>query len=51
MREIMKNENPRVISLLVFYDNRKPLIFKVLIICVYFFLDKYVCIDYLCLQK
>ena len=34
-----KNDNTCVISLLLFYDNRKMLTFKVLSVVVYFFLD------------
>ena len=35
----------------MYYDNRKSPIFKVLGVVVYFFLGKYVCIDYLCIEK
>ena len=47
----MKNESTHVIPLLVLYDNRKSIIFKVLGVVVYFFLDKYFFIDHLCIQK
>ena len=46
-----KNDNTHVIALLVFYDNRKLLIFKVLIVVVYLFIYIYVCVDFLCLKK
>ena len=47
----MKQGNTRVISLIMFYDNRESPIFKVLGVVVYCFFDKYVCIDYLSLQR
>ena len=47
----MKHDNTRIISMIVFYDNRKSPIFKILGIVVYFLLEKYVCVDYLCLQE
>ena len=40
-----------VIDLIIFYDNRKLLTFKVLGIVVYFFLEKYICVEVLYLQK
>ena len=47
----MKHDNTCVITLIVFYDNSKSLIFKVLVVVVYFFLYKYFCVDYLCLKN
>ena len=47
----MKNDNTRVIALLVFYDSRKLLIFKLLGVVVNLFLDKYFSIEYYCIQK
>ena len=35
----------------MFSENRKSLIFEVLGVVVYFFIDKYVCIDYLFIQR
>ena len=37
MIKTMKHDNTRVITLIVFYDNSKSLIFKVLGVVVYFF--------------
>ena len=51
MRKTTKNDNTHVIAILVFYDERKLPIFNILGVVVYCFLEKYVCIDYLCLQK
>ena len=48
---MMKHENTHVLALLIFYDNMKPIIYKVLVVVVYWLLDKYVCIDYLFLHK
>ena len=50
MRKTLKQDNNRVITLIMFYVNRKSLIFKVLIIFVYWFIEKDVCVDYLSLQ-
>ena len=47
----MKNDKTRVLALLMLYDNRKSLVFKVLGVVIYCILDKHVCSDYLCLQK
>ena len=50
MRKALKNGSTRAIALIVFYYNRNSLVFKVLGVVVYFFIDKYLCVDYLCLQ-
>ena len=50
MRKTIKQDNTRVAALIMFYENTKSLIFKVLGVVVYFFLKKYVCVDYLSLQ-
>ena len=51
MIKIIKNENSRVPALLIFYENTRLLIYKLMGAVVYCILDHYVCIDYLCLQK
>ena len=51
MRKKLKHYNIYVIAMIIFYENRKSSIFKLLGVTVYFFLEKYVCGDYLCLQK
>ena len=45
---LLREENTRVISLLMFYENRKNMMFKVLGSLVYFIMDNYVCVDRLC---
>ena len=47
----IKQDNDRFIALVMFYENRKLLLFKVLGFVIYFFLDRYVCVNYFCLQK
>ena len=42
----MKYDNTLVIDLIVFYDNIKSVIFKLLGVVIYLFLEKYVCVDY-----
>ena len=51
MRQTLKEDNTHVIDLIIFYNNRKSPIFKVLGVVVYLLLEKYVCVDYLYLQK
>ena len=48
IRKVLRKENTRVLSLLVFYENIKNMIFKVLSSVVYYIIDKYVCVDYMC---
>ena len=50
MRKKLKHDIDRSIALIMFYENRKSLIFKMLGVFVYWFIEKYVCVDYLCLQ-
>ena len=50
-RKTKKNDYTHVLALLIFYENTKLLIYKVLCFVVYCTLDKYVCIDYMCLKK
>ena len=51
MRKTPKQNNECVIALIMFYENRKSVIFKVLGVVVYEFIEKYVCVDYLSLQR
>ena len=51
MRKLMKDENTRILVLIVFYYNTNYLVYKVLGVVIYFILEHYVCINYLCLQK
>ena len=48
IKKVLKKENTHVISLLIFYEKRNNRIFKVLISIVYFIMENYVCVDYLC---
>ena len=50
-KKTMKYDSIHVIVIIIFYDNRKLLIFKLLGIVVYWFLEKCFCIEYFCLQK
>ena len=50
MRKTIKHNSTREIYLIMYYKNGKSLIFKVLGVFVYCFIEKYVCIDDLCLQ-
>ena len=50
MSKTLKHDSTHVIDLIIFYENRKSLIFKVLGVVVYCFILKYVCVDYLCIQ-
>ena len=51
MMEPLKQYNTRVIFLIVFYDKRKSLLFKVLGVVIHWLLDKYVCVEYFFLQR
>ena len=51
MIKVMKNDNIHVLALLMFYNNRKSLVYKLLAAVVYCILDNHVCIEYLCLKK
>ena len=50
MRKTLKHNMARDIARIMFYDKSKSLIFKVLVVFVYCFIDKHVCVGYLCLQ-
>ena len=51
MRKTLKQYNTRVISLIMFYGKRKLLTFKMLGVIVYCLIEKYICVDYLSLQR
>ena len=46
-RKVLRKENTNV-SLMMFYENRKKMIFKVLSSVVYCIMDNYIYVDYLC---
>ena len=50
-RKVLRKDNTHVISLLMFYENIKKMIFMVLISVVYCIMDNYFCDDYLCCQR
>ena len=50
MSKTLKQYSTRSIALIIFYENSKALIFKVLDVVISFFIDKYVWVDVLCLQ-
>ena len=49
--KVSKKDNTRVISLVMFYENRKSIIFKVLGSVVYCITENYICADYLYLHQ
>ena len=49
-RKTLKDGINHAIALIMLYENRKPLIFKVLGVVLYCFNGKYVCVNYFCLQ-
>ena len=51
VRKVLKIGNTRVLSLLMFYENRKEIIFKVFSSNIYCIMENYVCVDYLCCPK
>ena len=51
MMKTTKQENNCVIYLIMFYENRKSIIFKALGVVDYGLIKKYVCVDYLSLQR
>ena len=51
MNKTPKHESTYALSLIMFYNNRNSLVFKVLGVVVYLFNDKYVRVNYLCLQR
>ena len=46
-----EQDNACMISLTMLYENRKSLILKVFGVFVYCFIEKYVCVEYFCLQR
>ena len=48
IKRVFRKYNNCLISFLMFYDNRKNMIFKVLSSVVYFVMDNYICAGYLC---
>ena len=48
---MLKKGKKSILALLMFYENRKTMIFKVLGSVIYFIMDDYLFVDYLCLQK
>ena len=51
MRKTLKHDSACDIALIMFYKNRRSLIFKVLGIFVYSFIYKYVCVFIICVFK
>ena len=51
VRKVLKIGNTRVLSLLMFYENRKNMFSKVLSSVVYFIMHNCVCADCLCLHQ
>ena len=51
MRKVTKNDNTHTLEIIMFYENSKSLVYKVFGVFIYCTLEKYVFIDYLCLQK
>ena len=48
IRTLLRKNNNCVLSLLMFYDHRKNMIFRALTSVVYCIFGNYVCVDYLC---
>ena len=48
---MLKKDNTRVLAPLMFYENRKKTIFKVLDSVIYVTTEKYLCDDHMCLQQ
>ena len=44
-------DNAHIFSILIIYENREKIIFKVLSSVVYCIIEKYLCADYLCFQQ
>ena len=51
MSKKLKQDNTCVIALIMLYENRKSLIFKLLGVVIYCFLEKYVGVEYLILLR
>ena len=50
-KEKIKHNSTSAISMIMFYEKKKTFILKLLGVVVYCFIKKYVCVDYLCLQR
>ena len=48
---MLKKDSTCVFALLVFYENRKTTIFKVLGSVIYCIMEQYVCVDCLCFRS
>ena len=51
MRKTIKNDSTRETNLIMFHENSNSLIFKVLGVVVYLFIEEYAYVYYLCLQR
>ena len=51
IKRVSKKYNTRVIALLMFWENKKTMIFKVLSSVIYCITDNYLCVDYIFLQQ
>ena len=51
IRKVLNKEKTCVLSLMMLYENRKSMIFKVLHSVVYCIMENYVCVEYLCCPK
>ena len=51
VRKLLQKGNTRVLSIVMFYENRKNMKFKVLSSIVYCIIDNFFCVDYLCCPK
>ena len=50
-QKVLKKDNSCFFSLMIFRENRKTTIFKVLGLVIYCIMDNYLCVGYLCLHK
>ena len=51
MRKTLQQDSTFINDVIVLYNDKKALVFKDLVVVVYCFIEKYVCVDYLCLQR
>ena len=51
MRKTLRYGSNRAISQTMFYEKRKSIILKVLGVVIYCFIDRNVCVDYLCIKR
>ena len=51
IRKLLKKDNNHVISLLMFYENIKSMILKVLGSVIYCIMENYLCVNYLRLHQ